>query len=225
MLVAFAGVRLFVAVAPNFYPPSEEIAIDGTVLLFTLAVCLVTGILSGLVPALGASKFDVQAALKQAGRGADGGMRLRVRRALVVSEIALAMVLLVGAGLMINSYARMTSVQMGLDPDRVLRTQTVLMGMDRFRTRFSGNHLAAKPAVSRFYTQVLERLAALPGVESVGFTSVLPPGRGLLVPFRVIGGGALPDDAAAEYHEVSAALFRCRASAAAPRSGILRQRP
>src|SRR6185295_4871257 len=107
-----------------------------------------------------------------------------------------------GAGLMINSYARMTSVEMGLDPDRVLRTQTVLMGMDRFRTRFSGNHLSAKPAVSRFYTQVLERLAALPGVESVGFTSVLPPGRGLLVPFRVIGGGPLPDDAAVEYHEV-----------------------
>ena len=207
VLVAFAGVRLFVAMAPNFYPPSEEIAVDGTVLLFTLAVCLVTGILSGLAPALGASKFDVQAALKQAGRGADGGMRLRLRRVLVVSEIALAMVLLVGAGLMINSYARMTSVQMGLDPDRVLRTQTVLMGMDRFRSRFSGNHLSAKPAVSRFYTQVLERLAALPGVESVGFTSVLPPGRGLVVPFRVIGGGPLPDDAAVEYHEVSPRFF------------------
>jgi putative ABC transport system permease protein len=207
VLVAFEGVRLFVAVAPNFYPPSNEIAIDGTVLLFTLAVCLVTGVLSGLVPALGALKFDVHTVLKQAGRGADGGMRLRVRRALVVSEIALAMVLLVGAGLMINSYARMTGMQMGLDPDNVLRAQTVLMGMDQFRTRYSGNHMAAKPAVSRFYGQVLERLAAVPGVESVGFTSALPPGSGLRVPFRVIGGGPLPDDTVAEYHEVSARFF------------------
>ena len=64
------------------------------------------------------------------------------------------------------------------------------MGMDRYRTRYSGNHYAATPAVSRFYTQVLERLAALPGVESVGLTSVLPPGGGLRVPFRVIGGRA-----------------------------------
>jgi putative ABC transport system permease protein len=207
VLVAIAGVRLFVAVAPNFYPPSEEIAIDATVLLFTLAVCLVTGILSGLAPALGALKFDVHTVLKQAGRGADVGIRLRVRRVLVVSEIALAMVLLVGAGLMINSYARMTGMEMGLNPDRVLRAQTVLMGMDRFRTRYSGDHSAAKPAVARFYTQVLERLAALPGVESVGLTSVLPPGSGLRVPLRVIGGGPVPDDAAAEYHEVSAHFF------------------
>ena len=82
---------------------------------------------------------------------------------------------------------------MGLDPDRVLRSQTFLMGMDRFRARFSGNHLPAKPAVcARFYTQVLERLAALPGVESVGLTSVLPPGGGLVVPFRVIGGRRCP---------------------------------
>jgi putative ABC transport system permease protein len=207
IFVAFVGIRLFVMVAPNFYPPSEEIGIDGTVLIFTLAVCIVTGLVSGVVPGLRATKFDLHAALKQAGRGADRGMRLG-RRALVVSEIGLAMVLLVGAGLMINSYARATSVQMGLNPDNVLRSQIILMGMDRYRARYSGNHYAATPAVARFYTQALDRLAALPGVESVGLTSVLPPGGGLSVPFRVIGGRGIPDDSAAQYHEVNADFFR-----------------
>jgi putative ABC transport system permease protein len=206
IFVAFVGIRLFVTLAPNFYPPSEEIGIDGTVLLFTLGVCIATGILSGVVPGLRATKFDLHGALKQAGRGADRGMRLG-RRALVVSEIGLAMVLLIGAGLMINSYARATGVQMGLDPDNVLRSQTILMGMDRYRTRFSGNHSAATPAVSQFYAQVLERLAVMPGVESVGLTSVLPPGGGLRVRFRVLGGKGLPDDSAADYHEVSAGFF------------------
>jgi hypothetical protein len=134
VLVAFIGIRLFVALAPTFYPPSEEIGINGPVLLFTLAVCIVTGILSGVAPGLSATKFDLHAALKQAGRGTDRGLRLG-RRILVVAEIGLAMVLLVGAGLMVNSYARATSVQMGLNPDRVLRSQIILTGMDRRAVR------------------------------------------------------------------------------------------
>jgi putative ABC transport system permease protein len=207
VLVALIGIRLFVVVAPTFYPPSDEIGIDRTVLLFTLAVSLVTGLLSGVVPGLRASKLDLQAVLKQGGRGADGGARLGLRRFLVVLETSLAMVLLVGAGLMMNSYAHATSVEMGLDPDNVLRTQIILMGMDRYRTRFSGNHYAATPAVARYYTQALEQLAALPGVESVGMSSVLPPGGGFPIPFRIIGGGQAPGDAAAQYHEVSENFF------------------
>jgi len=206
VLVAFAGIRIFVAVAPTFYPPSQEIGIDRTVLLFTLAVCVVTGLLSGVAPGLRASKLDLQTTLKQGGRGADGGRRLGVRRFLVVVETALAMVLLVAAALMINSYARATSVDMGINPDNVLRTQTVLMGMDRYRKRYTGNHSTATPAVAQFYTQVLERLRALPGVESAGIASALPPGGGFTVPFRIIGG-TVTENAAADYQEVSADFF------------------
>jgi putative ABC transport system permease protein len=207
VLVALVGIRLFVLLAPDFYPPSEEIGLNATVLLFMLAVCTVTGILSGLVPGLRASKPDIHPSLRQGGRGAAGHMRLGVRRVLVAAEIALAMVLLVGAGLMINSYARAMSVPMGLDPDNVLGMQVSLMGMDRYRTRHATDHWAATPEVSRFYTQVLDRLAALPGVDAVGLTSVLPPGNGQVVPFRAIGGEGPAAGSAAQYHEVSADFF------------------
>jgi putative ABC transport system permease protein len=206
--VAIAGIKLFVAVAPGFYPPSQEIGLNGPVLLFTLLVCVGTGLLSGLAPGLRASNPDLHGSLKQGARGGTSGLRIQLRRVLVVSEIALAMILLVGAGLMINSYARATSVDMGLDPDRVLRVQVSVMGMDKYRTRYSGNHYAATPAVSRLHSQLLDRIAALPGVESVATTSSLPPGGGFPIPFRVLGGRAVPPDSAAAYHEVSADFFK-----------------
>ena len=112
LFVAREGISLFVLLAPDFYPPSEEITVNGPVLLFTLGICLVTGILSGLVPGLRGSSPDLSSSLKEGGRGMVGRIRLGIRRVLVVSEIALAMILLVGAGLMINSYARLTSVNM-----------------------------------------------------------------------------------------------------------------
>src|SRR5262249_43582064 len=134
-----------------------------------------------------------------------------IRRALVVSEIALAMILLVGAGLMINSYARLTSVDVGLNPDKVLSMEVNLFGMDKFRVRRAGNRWSAKPAISEFYTNALERLALLPGVESVATTSNLPPSfRGQQLAFKIIGkpaagGSETPRTA---YHEVSSAYFK-----------------
>ena len=203
--VAFIGIRLFVSLAPDFYPPSEEIGIDATVLLFTLGVCVVTGILSGLAPGLRSSNPDLQTALKQAGRTADSSLRLRMRRGLVVSEIALAMVLLVGAGLMISSYARAMRVDMGIDSGNVLSTRVVLLGMDKFRRR-APNQWIATDEVERYYTRLIERLSALPGVEAVAVTSVLPPGSGMAVPFRITGR-AEPSEGGAEYHEVSRDYF------------------
>lgn len=204
--VALAGVRLFVAVAPDFYPPSDEIAIDTTVLLFTAAVCVVTGILSGLVPGLRTSNVDLQTALRESGRMGDGGLRLRVRRALVVSEVALAMVLLVGAGLMINSYARVISVDMGIQPDNLVTTRVSLQGMDRYRIRNTLQHWTATPNAARLFTQVLETLRAEPGVEAVALSSVVPPGRGMTIEFA-IPGTAPQDDVDAEFHEVSPGFF------------------
>ena len=211
LLVAREGISLFVLLAPDFYPPSDEITVNGPVLLFTLGICLVTGILSGLVPGLRGSNPDLSTSLKEGGRGTVGQIRLGIRRALVISEIALAMILLVGAGLMINSYARLTSVDLGLKPDKVLSMEVNLFGMDKFRVRRATNQWTAKPAISEFYTNTLERLALLPGVESVATTSNLPPSfRGQPVAFRIIGkpttGGS--DRPRAAYHEVSPAYFQ-----------------
>jgi len=211
LFVAREGISLFVLLAPDFYPPSEEITVNGPVLLFTLGICLVTGILSGLVPGLRGSSPDLSSSLKEGGRGMVGRIRLGIRRVLVVSEIALAMILLVGAGLMINSYARLTSVNMGLNPDSVLSMEVNLFGIDRFRVRRAANQWTAKPAISEFYTNALQRLALLPGVESVATTSNLPPSfRGQPLPFTIIGKptvGATETPRSA-YHEVSPAYFQ-----------------
>ena len=209
LLVAYQGIWLFILVAPNFYPPSEEIQINGPVLLFTLGACLLTGIVSGLVPGFRGSKPDLAATLKEGGRGVIGRTRLGVRRVLVVVEIALAMVLLVGAGLMINSYARLTSVDVGLDPDNVLSMEVNLFGMDKFRVRRAPNHWSATPEISSFYSRALERLALVPGVESAASTSNLPPREGNLLPFKIAGGSNSVDGdrPQAGYYEVSPAYF------------------
>jgi len=209
LVVSFAGISLFIFLAPSFYPPTQEIVVNGPVLLFTLALCLVTGIVSGLVPGFRGSNPDLSATLKEGGRGVVGRSRLGIRRALVVSEIALAMVLLVGAGLMINSYARLTSVDVGLDSTNVLSMQVSTFGMDKYRIRRTPTHWTATPEISRFYSAALERLALIPGVEAVASTSNLPPRGGLVVPFSILGkpdpGGADRPDA--EFHEVSPAFF------------------
>ena len=209
LFVSFAGISLFVFLAPSFYPPTEEFVVNGPVLLFTLAVCLVTGILSGIVPGFRGSNPDLSSTLKEGGRGVIGRSRLGIRRALVVAEIALAMVLLVGAGLMINSYARLTSVDVGLDSTNVLSMQVSTFGMDKYRIRRTPTHWTATPEISRFYAAALERLALMPGVEAVASTSNLPPRSGLVVPFSILGkpdaGGADRPDAA--FHEVSPTFF------------------
>jgi putative ABC transport system permease protein len=209
LLVAVQGIALFVLLAPNFYPPTEEITLNAQVLFFTLGVCLVTGVLSGLAPGFRGSNPDLSASLKEGGRGVAGHVRLGLRRALVVSEIALAMVLLVGAGLMINSYARLTSVDVGMEPDKVLSMEVNLFGMDRFRVRHATNHWIAKPAISNFYTTALERLALIPGVESAATTSNLPPRQGQFLAFDIIGKPAAGDGMRLRtaYHEVSPAFF------------------
>jgi len=209
LLVAFQGIRLFILLAPDFYPPSEEIALNGPVLLFTLGVCLITGILSGLVPGFRSSKVDLSASLKEGGRGVVARARLGIRRTLVVAELALAMVLLVGAGLMIKSYSRLTSVDIGMDPQNVLTMQVNLFGMDRYRVRHASNHYSATPEISKFHANVIERLALLPGVQSVASTSNLPPRYGMTVPFKIIGKPTAGGDAGphTEYYEVSPTYF------------------
>jgi putative ABC transport system permease protein len=151
----------------------------------------------------------LQDALKQSARGGASGIGQGVRRALVIVEVAMSLVLLVGAGLMINSYARVMRVDMGFRPDQLLTMEINLSGLARYRTRHNASHFSVTPQVTELYREVMERIRSLPGVRSVGLTSGLPPRRSMTLPFRVVGGPGDPSDESrsAQYYEVSAEFF------------------
>ena len=207
--VAFLGVWIFKTMAPGFYPP-EDIAIRPEVLVFTLGVAVSTGMLAGLAPALQISRPDLQHALKQSARGGSSGIRQGVRRGLVVSEIAIALILLVGAGLMINSYSRVMGADMGFRSEDLLTMEINLSGLERYRTRHNARHFSVTPQVARFFDEVSTRLAALPGVMSVGLTTALPPRLGFSPPFSIIGESGLPGSNGqnAQFHEVNSDYFQ-----------------
>ena len=208
-VVAYLGIWVFVTLAPGFYPPTEDITIRPAVLLFTFGVSLLTGIVAGIVPAIRISRPDLQDALKQSARGGGSGIRQGVRRALVVVEVALALILLVGAGLMINSYSRVMRVDMGIRPDNLLTMEINLSGLERYRKRHNVIHFSVTPQVAIFFTEVMDRIRALPGVRSVAMTSDLPPTLGVNPPFRIVGQADDPADNSrrAQYHEVSDDYF------------------
>src|SRR5262249_15472310 len=133
------------------------------VLLFAVAASAITGVLSGLLPALQTSRPDMQGALKETGRGATGHKQW-LRSGLLVAEIALSMVLLVGAGLLIRSFWHLRQVATGFDYDRLLT----------FNVTLSPGKYPELEQQIRFFQQVSERISALPGVESVGLSSRLP---------------------------------------------------
>ncbi len=165
VLLAFWLVDLLKRVAPDGTPRMEEIGIDGRVLLFSLGIAAVTGLLCGLVPALQASKHDLNQALRDAGAGnkgsAGGG---RVRSALVVAEIAIALTLLVGAGLLMRSFVLLQGVDPGFSPTRVV---TARLGLPQ-------NAYPNREQIANFYNQLHARLKALPGVQSAAFGSSVP---------------------------------------------------
>ncbi|HSB27743.1 MAG TPA: ABC transporter permease [Pyrinomonadaceae bacterium] len=165
LLVAFWGVRLLVALIPKDTPRIEEIALDYRVVIFTLGISLLTGILFGLFPALQASKTDLNEALKEAGRGGvDGPRRLRLRNALVVSEFALALVLLIGAGLLMKSFQRLQVVNPGFQPAKLL-TMRLALPESKY------DKLASSRA---FFEQLFQRVEVHSEVESIGAINVLP---------------------------------------------------
>jgi putative ABC transport system permease protein len=160
LLVAVWGVELLVSILPLDLPKFAPVRIDRGVLLFTLGVSLLTGLLLGLVPALQASRPDLNETLKEGGRTSAGGPRSRrVRSLLVVAEIALALVLMISAGLMIKSFQKMSGAEVGFNPDNILMTRfEVPNGKYRGEDR------------NRVGQQIVERVEQLPGVESVGMT-------------------------------------------------------
>jgi len=172
LLFAVWGIQLFVALAPSWYTGLGEISIDARVLNFTLAVSLVAGILFGLMPAFQSSKPDLTESLKEGIRRSTGRSRHRIRSALVVAEVALALVLFVGAGLMINTFLRLQRVDPGFYAEDVLTMEITLAGTKYLE--FIGNDMKrVTPRVDIFHRELLERVAALPGVESVSTSSPL----------------------------------------------------
>jgi putative ABC transport system permease protein len=178
-LLAVWGVELLVSLSEGSIPSTAHVNIDATVLGFTLLVSLVTGVLFGLVPALRTLRVNLTDSLKEGGRGASEGMhRNRTRSMLVVLESAVAVVLLIGAGLLIRSLIRLQNISPGFDAHNVL-TMRVDLPRQKYDTPEKSNN---------FFTQLESRLAALPGVEKVGFISELPlSGQPNDMPYTVEG--------------------------------------
>ncbi|HEY1262178.1 MAG TPA: ABC transporter permease [Terriglobales bacterium] len=183
LVLAHYGVRLIVAFLGQRLPRAENIGVDVPVLAFTLGVSVLTGILAGLIPALRASRSNLNDALKQGlGRtDADSGGN-RTRSVLVVCEVALSLVLLIGAGLMVRSLARLRSVDPGLDSHNVLTASFELSDVKYPRPSQRAN----------FYREFLQRVRALPGVESAGEIDSLPLGGGSTQPIAIAGRPVVP---------------------------------
>ena len=165
LLAAFWCLGALVAAIPTSLPRLYEISIDGPVLGFTLLVSGLTGIIFGLAPALGTSKPNLQESLKEGGRtGSAGSGRQRVLDALVVSEVALALVLLTGAGLLMKSFFRLLQVNPGFNPQNVL---TLFIDLPEPKYREPDKIVA-------FYRQALQRIETLPGVQVAGAITDLP---------------------------------------------------
>ncbi|HEX8072777.1 MAG TPA: ABC transporter permease [Pyrinomonadaceae bacterium] len=204
LLLALWGLDLLIAAAPADIPRLHDVKLDPVVLAFTCGVALLTGVVFGLAPAWQASKTDFNDALKEGGRGGTEGLRHnRLRGALVVSEVALSLVLLVGAGLLLQSFWRLLKVDPGFRPERVLAADVLARGKQ-----------FAEPAQRAvFFQQVLQRVGQLPGVEAVGAVSPLPLGGNFeSYSFRV-EGQTYPrgEEPAADFRVISPDYFRTMA--------------
>jgi putative ABC transport system permease protein len=167
LAVAYGAVRALVAINPGNVPRVGELAIDGRVIAFTAGVAVLTGLLFGLLPAIQTAGSRLHLMLKEGGRGGTtdrGGQRLRW--ALVVGEVALALTLLVGGGLLLKSFAQIEGVDPGFDPHNVLTLSLSLP-----RTQY-----ATPLAQTTFFSRAMDAIGAVPGVRAAGATSVMPFG-------------------------------------------------
>jgi ABC-type antimicrobial peptide transport system permease subunit len=168
LLLAVWGNSLLVSLIPREVPRIDDVTLDGRILLFTFAISIVTGLMFGLVPALQASRFDLNHSLKEGGRDtASGAGQNRLRGLLVVSQVAIALVLLIGAALLMKSFTRLLNVQPGFNPDQVLTLE--LQVADLAPSRYEN-----KDEQVKFFDQVIGRLQSLPGVVSAGGVLSLP---------------------------------------------------
>ncbi len=200
-LLAFWAVDLFVALSPSV-PRLEQVRVDRTALIFTLVLSALAGILFGLAPAVHAAKKDLTESLKEGTRTGGSAPGMSLRSVLVSTETALALVLLIGAGLLIQSFVRMMAFQPGYDPNNIL-TFEVYPGLKRY---------PKAEQVTAVYEQIAENLKTIPGVRAVANVSSGPlfgaTAEG--VEFQV-AGQALPEtgkNPTANYHNTSPGYFR-----------------
>lgn len=200
LLLAIWAVSWVVSLSADTIPRVHEISVDPRMAGFTLLVSVVTGVLFGLAPAIQVSRPDLTDALKESGRGTAGHRRNRLRSALVVSEVALSLVLLVGAGLMIRSFAKLNQVDPGFKP-----AQVMTLGVTLLRSKYPEDE-----QVAQLYSQILERAANAPGVLSAGAISDLPlTGSNISDSFTIEGRPPIAKEAepSTEYHVVTPRYF------------------
>lgn len=165
LVLALVSIKVLRMFGPENIPRLNEVGIDGRVMAFTFFISLLTGIIFGLAPALRASRVDLNKVLKDGGRSSVGGTgHHQIRKLLIISEVALSLILLIGAGLLIRSYQRIVNASPGFDPHNVLSLRLSLPA-----ARYS------KPdSVSSFYKRLGEKAKQLPGIESFGMNFFLP---------------------------------------------------
>ena len=193
------AVRALAATGGAELPGADAIRVDGLVLGFTLGISMLSGLLFGLVPVLRARSGDLQGALRAGARGSVGNTGQRLRSGLVIAEVALAVILVIGAGLATKSFARLVSINPGFRTDNALVARiSVGPGYETPEARIG------------FYQTVLERIRAVPGVQAAGVTRDLPlRGNGELVRPGIPGRPFPPDQApAAQLHQVSIDYFK-----------------
>src|SRR5438067_2010417 len=167
------GLELLRQLGARTVPRLAEVNVDVVVLIVTAVVAVGTGILFGLIPGFATAKPELTEALKEGGRSSTSGAeRNKVRNSLVIVEIALALVLLVGAGLLLKSYARVQNIDPGFDRRNVL-TAEVNLPETKYPQRESANYREGE-AMINFWNEALRRVQQLPGIEAAGFTTILP---------------------------------------------------
>jgi putative ABC transport system permease protein len=197
IILSWGGLKLFIAAAPPGFPRLEELSLDLRVLVFTAFVVMLTAVIFGIVPALQASKGDLVTSLKESGRsGTDGLTRQYVRSVLVTAQIALALVLLIGAGLMINSFIHVQKNDLGADPRNVLTFDFRFAQTDVIKPygRYRGLGLwDVSPLPALTFDRVVERMRAVPGVLSAAAINRPPlTSGGITMPFLIEGRPAPP---------------------------------
>ena len=201
VVFAIWGVDALAAFSAGKLPRMQMVGVDARMFGFTLAATVLTGLIFGLVPAFQLSKATLHESLKEGGRGSTTGMRQnRLRGALVIAELALAVVLLTGAGLLMRTFLNLARVAPGFNPSNV-----ITMGLDLPRARYADDKLKA-----RFYQRLLERIQTQPGVRAAGITSDLPwtgydENTGFDIPGRSSAENA---ENHARYHFISPDYFR-----------------
>lgn len=198
-LLAVAGVKLLVSLGEDNIPRTANVKIDATVLAFTLLISLATGLLFGLAPAIRTMKENLVDALKDGIRGgSEATVKNRTRSLLVVFESAIAVMLLIAAGLLIRSLVALQNVDPGFDPNNVLTLR-----VDLPRQKYNTPEKA-----SNFFEQLETRVAGLPGVEAVGLITDLPlSGEARDMPYRVEGRPATSDIAFVDFRRVNKNYF------------------